>query len=126
MPVFPLRVERPPATEDEGLRLWQEEVSDVLGAFAQNIRTVTANATVTTSDRTIFCDATSGAIIITLPPVADAVSFEVNIKKTDSSANTVTIAGSGSETIDDSTTAVITVQYEAVTVHSDGIEWGIL
>jgi hypothetical protein len=49
-----------------------------------------------------------------------------NIKKIDSSPNIVTVDGDGSETIDDGTTAALTVQYEAITIISDGAEWWIL
>ena len=125
MPVFPLRVNHPPPVENEDLRLWQEEVSDVLGAFAQNIRTVTADTTATTSDRTILCDAASNTITVTLPPAADVVSFLLYIKKIDAT-NDVTIDPSGTETIDKGTTVVLTAQEESLTLHSDGTEWWIL
>lgn len=65
-------------------------------------------------------------ITITLPPAADATGHIYFIKKIDSSANVVTIDPSGSETIDGGLTAVLTVQYEAITIQSDGTEWWIL
>lgn len=78
------------------------------------------------TDYTILCDASGGSLSINLPTAADAKWQEYNIKKIDSSANTVTIDGSGSETIDGATTAVITLQWESVTVQSNGTAWYIL
>ena len=86
----------------------------------------TAAYTATDRDKTILCDATSAAFSVTLPAVQGLSGREYTIKKTDSSANAVTIDGSGSETIDDGTTAVIQNQYESVTVQCDGAEWWIL
>jgi hypothetical protein len=82
--------------------------------------------TALSSDRTIICDCTSGNITVNLPAAADVSKIIYEIKKIDSSANTVTIDGDGSETIDDSTTKVISSQYDAITVQSDGSEWWIL
>ena len=87
--------------------------------------TVTVAYTALTTDDLILCNATSGAFSVTLPPVAGALGVILDIKKIDSSANAVTVDGASSETIDDATTAVITVQYEDVTVHCDGTEWWI-
>jgi len=84
-------------------------------------------STYTASDITvIYADATSNAITITLPAVASVVDRVYNIKKIDSSVNTVTIDGNSSETIDGSTTVVISSQYDSVTIHSNGNEWFIL
>ena len=49
-----------------------------------------------------------------------------NIKKTDSSANAVTINTTSSQTIDGSTSVVIQVQYVCVSVVSDGTKWNII
>ena len=49
-----------------------------------------------------------------------------HIKKIDISANAITVDGNGSETIDDGATAIITTQYECITVVSDGTEWWIV
>ena len=66
-----------------------------------------------------------GAVTITLPPAADRFK-EVCIKKIDATANAVMVEGSGSETIDDATTLVMSSQYDAVRIASDGSEWWIL
>jgi len=69
----------------------------------------------------LFCDATGGAFSITLPAVSAGLQY--TIKKTDSSANAVTIDGNASETIDGELTQILTTQYDAITIVSDGTSW---
>ena len=96
------------------------------GGFKANLVTKTGNYTATSNDYTIICNATSGSFTITLPAVASHTNRMYHIKKIDSSANTVTVDGNGAETIDDATTAVLTTQYESITIQSDGSEWWII
>lgn len=66
----------------------------------------------------ILVDASGGAVTITLPPITiDGKVFD--IKKVDSSANAVTIDGDGTEPIDDGLTAVLTVQYEELSIAAE-------
>jgi len=88
--------------------------------------TKTANYTAAITDHAIFCDATSGAITITLPSASPAQGREYHIKKIDSSTNTVTIDGNGSQTIDGALTQVIIFQYDSVMIKADGSNWFIL
>jgi hypothetical protein len=89
----------------------------------KEISTHTASYTVTIDDSTLLGDATSGNITFTLPKAANAENFVYDFKKIDSSANTVTIDGDGSETIDGATTYVLSDEDETVRVHSDGTAW---
>jgi len=73
-----------------------------------------------------LCNATAGNITINLPAAAGVTSRIYHIKKTDASANTVTIDGSGAETIDGATTVVLAAQYESRLIVSDGANWHIL
>lgn len=84
---------------------------------------LTSDTTLTTSHNIVLVDATAGAVTLTLPAVATYVGPGYTIKKIDASANAVTIDGSGAETIDDTTTRILTMQYNAVEVMSDGTEW---
>jgi hypothetical protein len=92
------------------------------------IRTTETAATVTatSADYTIPCDATSNAITVDLPAAAGVSGLILVIKKVDVSANDVTINPNGAETIDGSGTAVISTQWEAVTIQSNGTNWIIL
>lgn len=66
----------------------------------------------------ILCDCTSGNIEIDMPTaVGNKALFRV--KKTDSSANTVTIDPNGAQTIDGGSTAVMTSENEAIDIISD-------
>ena len=70
----------------------------------------------------IPCNATGGAFTVNLPAAAGVVQ-SIRVKKTDASANAITIDGNASETIDGATTRTLTTQYEAVELWSDGTGW---
>jgi len=72
----------------------------------------------------VLADASSNPITITLPAASEAVL--VGVKKTDSSANAVTIATPNSETIDDDSSKDITAQYTSREVTSDGSNYFII
>lgn len=85
-----------------------------------------ADHTVTVSDATkvLNVDASGAARTITLLAAATATDgFEITVKKSDSSANAVTVDGNGSETIDGATTYVLSLQYAWVTLRCDGSNW---
>lgn len=84
--------------------------------------------TVTAADegRLIPCNATSAGFTVTLLAAAAAGSgFPIGIKKTDSSANAVTVDGNSSETIDGAATHSLNSQYETVWLRCDGSNWHI-
>ncbi len=86
--------------------------------------TIDPNAT----ERMLLCDASAGAITVTLPPVNNPVIIgrPYHIKKIDSSANHVIIDGSVSELTDGELTQIISTQYDAVDVMTNGEFWSIL
>jgi hypothetical protein len=108
---------------------------DVDGALTANagdlvntmgVATIGTTGSITTED---LANATTGGITITLPAAATAGTGKViHIKDRDASAtaNPITIEGDGSETIDGSLTFVITVNYQSVTLVSDGSNWMII
>ena len=91
-----------------------------------NISEKTTNYTVVDTDYTILGNASGGNITITLIPASPALGKIYNIKKIDSSSNTVTVNGNLSETIDGGTTAILTTQYESITIQCDGGAWWII
>ena len=95
-------------------------------ALSANIRTITATASVAATDYTILCDATSGAITVNLPAAASSSGRVLNVKKIDATANTVTIDGNASETIDGATTKAISTQWSSFTIKCYGSAWFIL
>lgn len=82
--------------------------------------------TVDIEDSVVIVDASSVSVLITLPPAASAQGRVFWIKKVDSSSNTVTIDPVGSDTIDGASAIVTSVQYEAFTLFSDGVDWWII
>lgn len=72
-------------------------------------------------------DASSGPVIVTLPPAADAGNnFPIAFKKVDSSANIVQIDADGAEVIDDGTVFLLDTQYDSATMVSNGTQWYVV
>lgn len=103
-----------------GLPSW----GTVNGTFTTG--TQTTNYTVTSTDTVVFADATSGNVTITLPAASGVAGYRFYVKRIDGSANTVTIARSGSDTIDGMTSFTLDLQYTAFGVVSNGSAWYIL
>ncbi len=104
-----------------GLPAW----GSVSSGFATSTQTGTSY-TVTTTDTVVFADATSNNVTITLPAASGVAGYRFYIKRIDSSGNTVTIARSGSDTIDGMTSFTLDLQYTAFGVVSNGSAWYIL
>ena len=86
----------------------------------------TANYTVSTNDGDnvqVNVNATSGAAIITFYAASGNTGKIITVKKTDSSANTVTLDGNASETLEGSLTVVLAAQYDSATFVCDGTNW---
>jgi len=61
----------------------------------------TATGSIAATVQRVFADATAGSIILTLPALADVpIGYRIMVKCINTNANTVTIRGNGSETID--------------------------
>jgi pimeloyl-ACP methyl ester carboxylesterase len=90
------------------------------------ITTVTANTTLSAVHHTVLVDATSDNLTMTLPTATSSPGRVYVVKKIDSSANTVTIDGNASETIDGATTQAISTQWASLTIQSNGTSWFIL
>lgn len=95
-------------------------------AIAYPTALLSVSTTLTNLHYTVRVDATGAARIITLPAASGCTGRIYNIKKIDSSANTVTIDGNASETIDGALTVVISVRYQNVQIQSNGTGWDIL
>jgi hypothetical protein len=75
---------------------------------------------------TILCNCASNAINVYLPAAITCTDRIYNIKKTDASSNYVNIIPYGSQSIDTSTSVVVTKQGSVYTVQSDGSNWQII
>lgn len=92
-------------------------------ALDRAIKAITGNYVVEDEYDVIFGNAAGGNIIVTLPTAVGNDGRELIIKKTDSSAFTVTIDGAGTETIEGSLSIILTKQYEALYIVSNGANW---
>jgi len=124
-----------PITKPENV--WAEEMEKAIIEFSRevddilrnnqpcNIETTTVSKTAGNKN-VILVDATSGNLTITLPPAKIMEGAAYTVKKIDVSANTVTIDGDGSETIDGATTKVLSTQWDVETVTSNGTAWYLI
>ncbi len=95
-------------------------------ARVYNVRAVTASTTAGATDDLITADATSGAITVSLLPLSGNTGLRLHVIKTDSTANSVTLDGSGAETINGSATFALTAQYDSVEVVATSSGWFIV
>jgi hypothetical protein len=97
-------------------------------------RQVKSATTLSLSDYTVLANASSAAFTITLPAVSSTAGacngMVLFIKKIDSSTNPVTVAASGSDTIEGNSSIVLKKQYDSLQLISNNSsgthEWFIL
>lgn len=93
------------------------------GGGSYTVVSKTANYTATAGE-IVLVDASGGAVTVTLPgPNPDDL---VTVKKTDGSANAVTVATPGAETIDGQSSLSISAQYESNEITSDGSNYFVV
>ena len=116
-----------PPTPVTGLLWLDTAASGVTGSGSVSpLITITTDTILTQSNVVILANAVSGGILVTLPTTAGDAGRNYSIKKIDATANTVTISGNSiSELIDEGITAVITTQFESLTIVEDGQNWWI-
>lgn len=104
----------------------QLTASDISGLTSGTTRLLkTSGYTVQTTDGgdvVVMCDASGGAFTITVP-TAVANTQRITVLKTDSSANAVTVAPTGSETIGGESTLKLYAQQDVIAVFSDNVNW---
>jgi hypothetical protein len=114
----------------DGLKMTGSGVFQTNGFFAAiNATAKTANYTAVLSDYTIRGDATGGAITITLPTAVGIQGQIYIIKKTDGSANAVTVATTSSQNIrgtSASTTYSLPTVGKYVMVQSNNVDWDVI
>jgi hypothetical protein len=90
------------------------------------ISTKSSAYTLTTTDFTILANASTAAFTLTLPTAVNASGQVYVIKKTDSSANAVTISTTLSQTIDNLSSYSLGYQYQGVVLQSNNSNWSII
>lgn len=98
----------------------------VTGSFAPStLTTTTPTLTLDETHHTLFMDATSSGLVVSLPSPASCKDREYIIKKIDSSANPVVIVPTVG-TIDGAGFLSLTTQYKYCKIQSDGTNWYII
>ena len=120
---LPSKADELPAFLGRELGNVERALKDVV---VRSTRTVTAATTVTLDDSLVCADATSAAFAVTLPTARIASGRTFQIKRINAGANAVTVTAAGTNTIDGSATYSLAVQYQSVTVQSDGATWWIV
>jgi len=92
-----------------------------LASYA-GVVTKTAAYGITAGDEVILCN---GSFTVTLPSAVGLAGRQFTIKRINASGN-VTVATTSSQQIDGASTRVLTAQYEAVIVVSDGANWWVV
>ena len=100
----------------------QDRIAE-LGQTYENL-TIAADTILTSATRVVLINAAGGPVTATLPANIDGDVFD--IKRLDASANAVTIATPGAETIDGAASLAIATQYQSYTLLCDGSNWHIL
>jgi len=98
--------------------LWRAAV----GQTVYRVDTAAASLTLAQGTTHLLVDTTTGSVVVTLP-AADVMRGRVLVVKKLVAANTVTLDGNGSETIDGATTLAWTTQYQVQRILSDGTQW---
>lgn len=94
-----------------------------LGSFGTSVAPAGAY-TADDSDYLILIDASSGAVPVALP--GNRLGKQLVVKKTDASANAVTITPAPGETIDGSSSLDITAQWQTFTLMGISGGWAVL
>jgi len=112
---------------DQGSLRWRIVSGGGGGAAAGSFWTYTAQSTNYAAGNREFVDmdATGAVRTVTLPTAVLAAGRHIAVRKSDGSANKVTVATTGGQTINGAATFDITVQYGSYEFVSDGANWMI-
>lgn len=102
---------------------WLRDIGVLFTNLQLQSVTKTANYTITTADRLVYVDTTSGNVTVTLPAAASVTANTVYSVQKTAAGNTVTVDGDGAETIDGSATASLTTLYSRLDLISNGSAW---
>lgn len=97
-------------------------------AFQTGITLVTGSTVLDATHQTVLVNASGGPVTITVPAASTITGRRYDIKKTDNSANAVTIVRTGSDLLDGATSISLTVQYQSRTLIAYGATntWNVL
>lgn len=115
-----------PAVDAGGATNKAQLDASVAASRLLTVRTVTGSALIVGTDDVIEANATTASFTLTLPSAAANPGKVFHVKKIDVTANTVTIDGDTTDTIDGALTLVLRAQWQSTRFVSDGVGWFIL
>lgn len=98
----------------------EKQLNRAADGYLNPVRRITTSDSMTLNDTIVLVDATAGNVTFTLQAALQWEQKRLVIKKIDASANTVTIDGYSTETIDGATTKVLSAQYASYELTSQG------
>jgi len=98
--------------------------SVVIAEYRASFRSVSGSTTLSSSDSIVLASASSGNVVITLPAASSVTGKVFNIKRTDNSANTVTV--SAVSLIDGEPSVQIKNQYTSIAIASNGTAYFVI
>lgn len=101
-----------------------KEYVDSLSRLA--VVTVTTNYDIKTSDRIIFGDASAQPLFLDLPSAVGQAGLLFNIKRVSSGDNDLFVRARPGETLDGESAISLLLQWESMTVVSNGVNWYIM
>lgn len=126
---MPFKLGAPPdftSYDSYAYKRWVNSVYETITSLTA-ITTVTTTYTVGANLLYIRGDASGGAFTITLPPAIGLAGRPLILKKVDGSGNAITIAASGSDTIEGSATESLAAQWDKLHLISNGVDtWEII
>ena len=93
--------------------------------FEDDYVNVTGSVTISEVVDYIYADSTLGIMTLSLPSVSSIPGKSYTFKKTDSSANNITIEPDGAEQIEASSNWILTGQYTSITIANNSTRWYI-
>jgi Pectate lyase superfamily protein len=98
-------------------------IGEVTAVWHDFVKAVNSAYSCTQSDRYVLADATRTALTISLPNASLCPGKAYTLKKTDSTAHTVTVAAAAGQTIDGTPTYQLRSRYSTVDLVSSGSSW---
>ncbi len=102
---------------------YNDPANTLTGNIFKNVKSKSANYPVTSADTVIEMSAAGGNRQVQLPTAVGISGKIYVVTKIDATANTVTLLPTGIETIDGAASYIINLQWDSITVISNGTSW---
>ena len=112
--------------QDIGIQPWSRMT--IQGFLQTRVNPISSAYSISDLDQIVLVDSTAATRAITLPSAATMPGRRYTVKdwKGQSATHNITVGTVSSQTIDGSSTAVLSTNYQAIEVASDGANWSII